>query len=60
MKREVNRIILIVLDSVGCGDAPDAARYGDKGSNTIGNISRSVGSLNLPHLENLGLGNCRN
>lgn len=52
-----NRVIIIVLDSVGCGDAPDAAAYGDAGSNTLGNIARAVGGLNLPHLGKMGLGN---
>lgn len=51
------RVILIVLDSVGCGDAPDAAAYGDEGANTLGNISRAVGGLNLPNMGRLGLGN---
>ena len=50
------RVILIVLDSVGCGDAPDAAEYGDEGSNTLANTARAVGGLNLPHLGRLGLG----
>ena len=51
-----NRVILIVLDSVGMGELPDAAEYGDKGSNTIGNISKKIGGLKLPNLERLGLG----
>jgi phosphopentomutase len=46
-----------VLDSVGCGDAPDAAAYGDEGANTLANTSRAVGGLNLPNLGRLGLGN---
>jgi phosphopentomutase len=50
------RVVLIVLDSVGCGDAPDAAQYGDEGSNTLGNIAHAVGGLRLPHLGSLGLG----
>jgi phosphopentomutase len=45
------------LDSVGCGDAPDAAAYGDEGANTLGNIARAVGGLNLPNMSRLGLGN---
>ena len=53
----IKRILLIVLDSVGCGDAPDAAAFGDVGSNTLGNIARAVGGLTLPHLQQLGLGN---
>lgn len=51
------RAIVIVLDSVGIGEMPDAADYGDKGSNTLGNIARQRGKLNLPHLQALGLGN---
>lgn len=53
----VGRVLLIVLDSVGCGDAPDAAAYGDAGANTLGNTARVVGGLRLPHLGALGLGN---
>lgn len=51
------RVIWIVLDSVGMGELPDAARYGDSGSNTIGNISRKVGGLTIPNMIRLGLGN---
>ncbi|MGE5508650.1 MAG: phosphopentomutase [Chitinophagales bacterium] len=50
------RVALIVLDSVGAGALPDAKFYGDEGANTLGNISRAVGGLELPHLERLGLG----
>lgn len=50
------RVILIVLDSVGCGALPDAAAYGDEGSNTLGNTARVVGGLRLPCLGSLGLG----
>lgn len=53
----VNRIILIVLDSVGIGELPDAALYGDVGSDTIGNIAKIVGNFDLPNLVALGLGN---
>ena len=56
MVTQEKRITLIVLDSVGCGDAPDATNYGDAGSNTLGNTSRAVGGLNLPNLCKLGLG----
>lgn len=56
MVKAVKRITLIVLDSVGCGDAPDAAVYGDEEANTLGNISRAVGGLHLPNLEKMGLG----
>ena len=57
MFENINRVTLLILDSVGCGDAPDAAAYGDMGANTLGNISRAVGGLNLPNMEKLGLGN---
>jgi phosphopentomutase len=50
------RAIVIVLDGVGAGAAPDAASYGDAGSNTLGNLARVVGGLDLPNLERLGLG----
>jgi phosphopentomutase len=53
----INRLTLIVLDSVGIGELPDAERYGDKGSNTLANTARAVGGLNLPNLGRLGLGN---
>lgn len=53
---KINRIVLIVLDSVGIGALPDAANYGDEGANTLGHIAKAVGGLNLPHLEELGLG----
>ena len=50
------RVFVIVLDSVGIGELPDAAAYGDQGSNTLGNISRHT-VVRLPTLEALGLGN---
>jgi len=52
----IKRSIVIVLDSVGIGELPDAADYGDAGSNTLGHIAEAVG-LDLPNLANLGLGN---
>jgi len=58
--KTINRTVIIVLDSVGCGDAPDAAAYGDEGSNTLGNIARAVGGLNLPNMQKMGLGNLTN
>ena len=51
------RVLLLVLDSVGIGELPDAAKYGDEGSNTLGNVAREVGGLNLPVLEQLGIAN---
>jgi len=53
---KIDRVIWIVLDSCGCGAAPDAASYGDDGANTLGNMSVKVGGLTLPHLQGLGLG----
>jgi len=52
----VPRVCLLVCDSWGVGDAPDAAVYGDAGSDTLGNTARRVGGLELPNLESLGLG----
>ena len=49
------RVIVIVLDSVGIGELPDARAYGDEGSNTLGNIARQV-PLKIPTLRTLGLG----
>ena len=49
-----DRVILIVFDSVGCGELPDAADYGDTGSDTLGNISRRI-PLSVPNLRQLGL-----
>ena len=54
MAAPFTRVIVIVLDSVGIGELPDAAAYGDQGSNTLGNIARRVG-LNIPTLRSLGL-----
>jgi phosphopentomutase len=51
------RACVIVLDAVGAGALPDAADYGDEGSDTLGNVARAVGGLDLPNLEALGLGN---
>ena len=50
----LSRVFLIVMDSVGAGELPDAAQYGDEGSDTLGNIARAVG-LNVPALRSLGL-----
>jgi len=54
---EIGRVILLVLDGVGVGALPDAAEYGDEGSNSIANTARAVGGLQLPNLQALGLGN---
>jgi len=49
--------VIIVLDGLGAGDAPDAADFGDEGSNTLSNTAHAVGGLELAHLRSLGLGN---
>jgi phosphopentomutase len=51
------RALLLVLDGVGIGPAPDTDAYGDTGSDTLGNLSRALGGLRLPNLGALGLGN---
>src|SRR5213078_2156208 len=51
------RACVIVLDAVGAGELPDAAEFGDEGSDTLGNVARAVGGLDLPTLEALGIGN---
>jgi phosphopentomutase len=55
----VKRAVIIILDGVGIGEAPDAAAYGDAGSDTLGNVARASGGLKLPRLERFGLGNIR-
>jgi phosphopentomutase len=52
------RAAIIVLDGLGIGPARDTDAYGDAGSNTLGNVARAVGGLDLPNLEALGLGCC--
>lgn len=51
------RVTVIVLDSVGIGELPDAAAYGDEGSHTLGHIATGPSGLELPNLRRLGLGN---
>ncbi|MCA1730278.1 MAG: phosphopentomutase [Actinobacteria bacterium] len=51
------RAVILVLDGVGAGDAPDVAKFGDEGANTLGNTARAVGGLEIQHLRALGLGN---
>jgi phosphopentomutase len=53
----VARACVIVLDAVGAGALPDAAEFGDEGSNTLANVAGAVGGLDLPTLEALGFGN---
>ena len=51
------RAVVVVLDGVGAGNAPDAADFGDEGANTLVNTARAVGGLEVPNLQALGLGN---
>lgn len=51
------RAFLVVLDSVGIGEAPDAGSYGDEGANTLAHVAAAAGGLDLPFLQGMGLGN---
>jgi phosphopentomutase len=53
----MRRALILLLDGVGIGELPDAAQFGDTGSNSLANTARAVGGLNLPNLQALGLGN---
>lgn len=53
------RIFVIVMDSVGIGEAPDAEEFGDKGSDTLGHIAERMNGLKMPNLGKLGLSNIR-
>lgn len=55
--RSIDRAVIIVLDSCGAGEAPDAAAYGDDGADTLGHTAEAVGGLVVPHLAAAGLGN---
>lgn len=57
--KQFKRIFLVVMDSVGIGEAPDAEQYNDKGSNTLGHIAEQMKGLNMPHMGKLGLSNIR-
>src|SRR5688572_18484671 len=57
MTAQTRAVVLVVLDSVGIGGAPDAAQFGDEGSATLPHVATAVGGLELPHLGELGLGN---
>jgi phosphopentomutase len=52
----VDRVLLLVCDSFGVGEAPDAAPYGDGGANTLGHVAAAAHGLNAPNLAGLGLG----
>ncbi len=55
MRHLISRVTILVLDSAGIGEMPDAKAYGDQGANTIGNTARVAGGLALPNLARLGL-----
>lgn len=52
----MSKMVVIILDGVGVGEAPDSALYNDIGSNTLGNLVTAIGGISLPNLEMLGLG----
>ncbi|MGH2572494.1 MAG: phosphopentomutase [Actinomycetota bacterium] len=56
MDAPVERVLLLVCDSFGVGEAPDAEAYGDSGSNTLGHVAEAVGGLDAPNLGSLGIG----
>lgn len=56
----LGRVVCLVADGFGVGEAPDAAKYGDSGANTLLHIAEKVGGLKLPNLQKLGLGNLGN
>ena len=51
------RVFLIVMDSVGIGEAPDAKDFGDEGAHTLLHIAEKMGGLNMPNMAKFGLGN---
>ena len=55
--KKYNRIFTIVIDSFGAGAMPDAADYGDAGTDTMGHISESVDEFHIPNLQKLGIAN---
>jgi phosphopentomutase len=57
MEGAPRRALVVVLDACGCGALPDAAEYGDEGTNTLAHVADAVGGLDVPTLQELGLGN---
>lgn len=55
--KKYKRIFVVVMDSLGVGELPDAENYGDMGTNTLGHIAQTVGGLHIPNLQALGLAN---
>ena len=54
---KVNRVILLVLDSVGIGSLPDSEKFGDIDVNTLGSIAKSTKNFKIPNLKKIGIGN---
>ncbi|WP_085992941.1 phosphopentomutase [Oceanobacillus senegalensis] len=59
MNEKFKRIFLIVMDSVGIGESPDAEKFGDKGADTLGHIAEHMNGLHMPNMGSLGLSNIR-
>ena len=57
--KKYKRVFTIVIDSLGAGDAMDAAAFGDAGTDTLGHIAESVGNLHIPNLQKLGIANMK-
>ena len=55
--KKYKRIFTIVIDSFGAGEMPDAAQYGDEGTDTMGHISQNVDEFTIPNLQKLGIAN---
>ncbi|TDT72468.1 phosphopentomutase [Hypnocyclicus thermotrophus] len=58
--KDIERVTVIVLDSAGVGELPDAKDFGDEGSNTFGHIAEAVDGISLPNMQKMGLGNLTN
>ena len=56
----MKRCFLVVIDSLGVGEAPDAKQYGDEGVNTLGNVAKHVQGVDLPTFDKLGFGKITN
>jgi len=59
MNKEFKRVFLVVMDSVGIGEAPDAEKFNDVGSDTLGHIAEKMNGLHMPNMAKLGLSNIR-
>ena len=55
--KKINRVFVVVMDSLGVGAMPDSPEYGDVGVNTLGHISEAVDAFEIPNLQKLGMAN---